>query len=51
MTNDYKKLRKSVTLGTTFVFVVALLPFIAFLIRFCLNGCKQTTLHLLYFAA
>lgn len=40
MTNDYKKLRKSVTLGTTFVFVVAMLPFIAFLIRFCLDGCK-----------
>lgn len=40
MTNDYKKLRKSVTLGTTFVFVVAMLPFIAFLIRFYLDGCK-----------
>ena len=40
MTNDYKKLRKSVTLGTTFVFVVSLLPFIASLIRFYLDGCK-----------
>lgn len=40
MTNDYKKLRKSVTLGTAFVFVVSLLPFIASLIRFYLDGCK-----------
>lgn len=40
MMNDYKKLRKSVTLGTTFVFVVATLPFIAFLIHFYFDGCE-----------